>query len=86
LLVTKNIDKIEKDITLKLTEITKLDKTYFNRTTWYKIVKVLAHLRYLPLHFAEKDPQSMNTNFNSRSSIDSSATVFKNIFLFILEA
>ena len=55
LLVTKNIDKIEKDITLKLTEITKLDKTYFNRTTWYKIVKILAHLRYLSILFNDKE-------------------------------
>ena len=55
LLVTKNIDKIEKDITMKLTEITKLDKTYFNRTTWYKIVKILAHLRYLSALFNDKE-------------------------------
>lgn len=55
LLVTKNIDRIEKDITMKLTEITKLDKTYFSKTTWYKVVKILAHLRYLSVLFSEKD-------------------------------
>ena len=55
LLVTKNIDKIEKDTTLKLTEITKLDKVHFNKTTWYKVVKILAHLRQLSILFSEKE-------------------------------
>ena len=55
LLVNKNINKIEKDITMKLTEITKLDQTYFNRTTWNKIVKILAHLRYLSVLFYDKE-------------------------------
>jgi hypothetical protein len=54
LLVTKNIDKIDKDVTKEITKITML-KNNFNRTIWYKMVKILANLRYLYMLFNDKN-------------------------------
>ena len=47
LLVTKNLEKITYDITRKLLEIYESDMTHFSKTIWYKMLKILAHLRYL---------------------------------------
>jgi hypothetical protein len=46
LLVTKNLEKIDKDITLQLLEIYNIQETkYFTNTIWYKLIKILAHLQ-----------------------------------------
>ena len=46
LLVTKNLEKIDKDMTLQLLEIYDIQETkYFTNTIWYKLIKILAHLQ-----------------------------------------
>ena len=47
LLVTKNLDKIDKGITEKLLEIYASDTVHFSKTIWYKMLKILAHLLHL---------------------------------------
>jgi hypothetical protein len=47
LLVTKNLDKVDKEITLDILKILDIDSTYFTKTIWYKLIKILAHLQYL---------------------------------------
>lgn len=47
LLVTKNLEKIDLEMTQKILEIYKSDKTYFSKTIWYKMLKILAHLLHL---------------------------------------
>ena len=47
LLVTKNLDKIDINITMNLLEIYKSETKYFSKTIWYKMLKILAHLLYL---------------------------------------
>jgi hypothetical protein len=44
LLVTKNLERIEKDITNDILQILDIDQTYFTKTIWYKLIKILAHL------------------------------------------
>ena len=46
LLVTKNLDKIDKDMTFQLLKIYEIkDTKYFTNTIWYKMMKILAHLQ-----------------------------------------
>ena len=46
LLVTKNLEKIDKDMTVQLLEIYYIQETkYFTNTIWYKLIKILAHLQ-----------------------------------------
>lgn len=46
LLVTKNLEKIDKEMTLELLEIYDIkDTKYFTNTIWYKLMKILAHLQ-----------------------------------------
>ena len=46
LLVTKNLDKIDKDVTVRLLEIYEIQDTrYFTNTIWYKLIKILGHLQ-----------------------------------------
>lgn len=46
LLVTKNLDKIDKDMTYQLLKIYQIRETqYFTNTIWYKLMKILAHLQ-----------------------------------------
>jgi hypothetical protein len=46
LLVTKNLEKIDKEMTLQLLEIYYIQETkYFTNTIWYKLIKILAHLQ-----------------------------------------
>lgn len=47
LLVTKNLDKIDKDITDEILKILEIDNSYFTKTIWFKIIKILAHLQFL---------------------------------------
>ena len=47
LLVTKNLDKMDKEITNDILQILEIDPTYFTKTIWYKLIKILAHLQYL---------------------------------------
>ena len=47
LLVTKNLDKIDKDITDEILKILEIDCSYFTKTIWFKIIKILAHLQFL---------------------------------------
>lgn len=45
LLVTKNLEKIDKSMTQELLEIYDIkDTKYFTNTIWYKLMKILAHL------------------------------------------
>ena len=45
LLVTKNLDKIDNEMTQKLLKIFQIRETkYFTNTIWYKLMKILAHL------------------------------------------
>jgi hypothetical protein len=45
LLVTKNLDKIDKDITLQLLKVFQINDTrHFTNAIWYKLLKILAHL------------------------------------------
>ncbi len=44
LLVVKNLDKIDKDTTNDILQILDIDQTYFTKTIWYKMIKILAHL------------------------------------------
>ena len=63
LLVTKNLDKIDKDMTKMLLKIYDLeidnDTNFFTKTIWYKQLKILAHLQYL---------QDFTDNINSEYS------------------
>lgn len=46
LLVTKNLEKIDSDMTEQLLEIYDIQETkYFTNTIWYKLIKILAHLQ-----------------------------------------
>jgi hypothetical protein len=46
LLVTKNLDKIDKEMTHQLLKIYQIrDTQYFTNTIWYKLMKILAHLQ-----------------------------------------
>ena len=46
LLVTKNLDKIDKDMTLNLLKVFTIhDTSQFTNTIWYKLMKILAHLQ-----------------------------------------
>jgi len=47
LLVTKNLHKINQDITQDIQCILDVDTTFFTKTIWYKLLKILAHLQYL---------------------------------------
>ena len=47
LLVTKNLDKVDRQMTSELLEIFNIDTTHFTKTIWYKLLKILAHLQYL---------------------------------------
>ena len=47
LLITKNLDKVDKQMTTDLLEIFDIDTTHFTKTIWYKLLKILAHLQYL---------------------------------------
>lgn len=49
LLVVKNLNKIDKEMTKDLLKIYKedIDTKYFSKTIWYKMLKILAHLIYL---------------------------------------
>lgn len=47
LLVTKNLEKIDLEMTKELLEIYKSDKTFFSKTIWYKMLKILGHLLHL---------------------------------------
>ena len=45
LLVTKNLEKIDREMTLQLLKIYDIkDTKYFTNTIWYKLMKILAHL------------------------------------------
>ena len=44
LLVTKNVDKIDRQLTNDLLEIYSIDTTHFTKTIWYKLLKIMAHL------------------------------------------
>lgn len=46
LLVTKNLEKIDRDMTNQLLKIYDIkDTRYFTNTIWYKLMKILAHLQ-----------------------------------------
>ena len=46
LLVTKNLEKIDKDMTRELLRIFEIKETqFFTNTIWYKLMKILAHLQ-----------------------------------------
>lgn len=47
LLVTKNQDKVDRQLTSELLEIYNIDTTYYTKTIWYKLLKILAHLQFL---------------------------------------
>ena len=47
LLVTKNLEKIDRGITETLLEIYTSDTKYFSKTIWYKMLKILAHMLHL---------------------------------------
>jgi hypothetical protein len=47
LLVIKNVDKIDKEITDDILKILDIDSTAFTKTIWFKIIKILAHLQFL---------------------------------------
>lgn len=47
LLVIKNIDKIDKEITDDILRIVDIDTTAFTKTIWFKVIKILGHLQYL---------------------------------------
>jgi hypothetical protein len=47
LLITKNLDKVDKDITNDILKILDIDQTYFTKTIWYKMIKILAHLQFI---------------------------------------
>lgn len=47
LLVTKNLDKVDKNMTTDLLNIFHIETSYFNKTIWYKLIKILAHLQFL---------------------------------------
>lgn len=44
LLATKNMDKIDKDVTNDILSILDIDQSNFKPTIWYKMIKILAHL------------------------------------------
>ena len=44
LLVTKNIDKIDKETTDDILKILDIDPANFSKTLWFKVIKILAHL------------------------------------------
>lgn len=44
LLVTKNLDKIDKEITYDILPILEMNTDQFSKTIWYKLIKILAHL------------------------------------------
>jgi len=47
LLVTKNLEKIDRPITEKLLKIYVSETKHFSKTIWYKLLKILAHLLHL---------------------------------------
>lgn len=47
LLVTKNLDKVDRMLTTELLEIYNIDTTYYTKTIWYKLLKILAHLQFI---------------------------------------
>lgn len=47
LLVTKNLDKVDRQLTSELLEIFNIDTTFYTKTIWYKLLKILAHLQFL---------------------------------------
>ena len=65
LLVTKNLDKVNKDMTEKLLEIYKIKEGHciFSKTIWYKLLKILAHLWHLQDILKEVDEIDPIFNF-----------------------
>ena len=47
LLVTKNLEKIDRGITETIMHIYASDIQYYSKTIWYKMLKILAHLLHL---------------------------------------
>ena len=47
LLVTKNLDLVDKPTTGILLKIYTSDTRHFSKTIWYKMLKILAHLLHL---------------------------------------
>lgn len=45
--MTKNLEKINRDITETLLKIYASDTKFFSKTIWYKMLKILAHLLHL---------------------------------------
>lgn len=47
LLVTKNLDKVDSDMTKKLLNIYHTELRHQSKIIWYKMLKILAHLVFL---------------------------------------
>jgi hypothetical protein len=47
LLVSKNLDKLDRRMTEELLKIYKIDSLLFNKMMFYKLLKILAHLHFL---------------------------------------
>ena len=47
LLITKNLDKIDKELTNEILKILEMNSENFSKTIWYKLIKILAHLQFL---------------------------------------
>ena len=47
LLVSKNLDKLDRTMTMELIKIYFIDSSLFNKMMFYKLLKILAHLHFL---------------------------------------
>ena len=82
LLVVKNLNKIDKEMTKDLLTIYKedIDTKYFSKTIWYKMLKILAHLIYL------QDIESIYGGKESNENDGYYIEVIDKIFTFVLQA
>jgi len=47
LLITKNLDKVDKEVTQEVLKVLEIDSTNFTKTIWYRLLKILAYLQFL---------------------------------------